>query len=50
MDSVHREIEVIARIIEAEADAAPWPEEADRLRELAERVRARKSAQDQPSS
>jgi hypothetical protein len=48
MDSVHREIEAIARMIEAEADATCWPEEADRLRELAQRVRARKAAR-QPS-
>jgi hypothetical protein len=40
---VRAEIDSIARMIEEEADAAGWPEEADRLQTLARRVRARAS-------
>jgi len=41
--NVRAEIDSIARMIEEEADAAAWPEEADRLQTLARRVRARAS-------
>ncbi len=38
---VRHEILAIACLIEAEADACLWPEEQDRLRALAVKVRAR---------
>jgi hypothetical protein len=41
---VSAEIDAIARMIEEEAEAAAWPEEADRLLALAARVRARARA------